>query len=216
MINNYRSIIFDYDDTLVQTRSIRYKTIKTITSEVFNHTISDDEIDFAWGLPADDFLLRIFGRFSDNLEYLWKIYNHYKQFDQNLPHSGAFDFIKKFNDKFLLGILTSSSYKVVLKELEEMNLDLNLFFNIQGAEHTNVHKPNPDVFLPIFQFLSKNGLDKSEILYIGDSPVDFHSSTNFGLNFMGMAHDDRYINFFEEQNIKFVKGFKDLENILNN
>ncbi len=215
MRNKYKAILFDYDDTLVQTREIRYKTIKRINNEVFKYTISENEIDSAWGLPADEFLLKLFGKFSKDLDNLWKIYNNYKEYDQNRPHENAFNFIKKYQGLFQFGIVTSSSFKVVTKELEDMNVDKNLFFNIQGAEHTIVHKPNPEVFLPISKILTKSGIEKSEILYIGDSPADFHSSTNFGLNFIGIAHDDRHLSFFKHQNIYFVKNFNQLEVVLN-
>lgn len=215
MIKKYKAIIFDYDDTLVQTREIRYKTIKRINNEVFKYTISDNEIDSAWGLPADEFLLKLFGKFSMDLDNLWKIYNNYKEYDQNRPHENAFNFIEKYQSLYQFGIVTSSSFKVVTKELEDMNVNKKLFFNIQGAEHTIVHKPNPEVFLPISKLLTKSGIEKSEILYVGDSPADFHSSTNFGLNFIGIAHDDRHLSFFNHQNINFVKNFNQLEVVLN-
>ncbi|NCQ80865.1 MAG: HAD-IA family hydrolase [Microcystis aeruginosa W13-15] len=215
MRKNYKALIFDYDDTLVQTREIRYRTIKRIYNEVLKDNISDNEIDSAWGLPAEEFLLKIFGKFSNDINSLWEIYNNYKKFDQNRPHENAFKFIEKYYDIIRFGILTSSSYKVVTNELYEMKVDQNLFFNIQGAEHTDVHKPNPEVFLPIFKLLSESRIEKSEILYIGDSPADFHSSTKFGLNFIGIAHDERHLRFFKQQNINFVKNFHELELLLN-
>jgi phosphoglycolate phosphatase len=215
MNKKYKALIFDYDDTLVQTREIRYKTIKRINSEVFNYTITDREIDSAWGLPADKFLLKLFGNFSQDLNYLWDIYNNYKKFDRNQPHHYAFNFIRKYQDHFLFGIVTSSSFHVVTQELEDMKIDLKLFLSIQGAEHTPVHKPDPDVFLPIFEKLAEIDIKKNDILYIGDSPADFYSSSNFGINFLGIAHDDRHINFFKENSINFVKNFNELEIILN-
>ncbi len=90
MRKNYKALIFDYDDTLVQTREIRYRTIKRIYNEVLKDNISDNEIDSAWGLPAEEFLLKIFGKFSNDINSLWEIYNNYKKFDQNRPHENAF------------------------------------------------------------------------------------------------------------------------------
>jgi phosphoglycolate phosphatase len=214
MNRKYKPLIFDYDDTLVQTREIRYNTIKRIHSEIFNCNISDKEIDLAWGLPADKFLLKLFGKFTTDLNYLWEIYNNYKQADLNRPHENAFNFVRDYQKIFHFGILTSSSFKVVRNELKDMKIDQNLFFNIQGAEHTSVHKPNPDVFLPTFEILSKKQINKPEILYIGDSPADYHASSNFGLNFLGIAHDDRHLKFFHDLNIDYIRSFFELESIL--
>ena len=206
-----KSIIFDYDDTLVQTRRTRYKTIRNIGSEIFGSEISENEIDIAWGLPAEQFLIKLFGRFSTNIEFLWSIYIEFSKKDLNIPYPDAFKFIDDNKKIFRIGIVTSSSEKVVLRELSELDINLDAFFKIQTAEHTEVHKPEPQVFVPIFESLVKENISKEEILYIGDSPVDFLSSTKFGFNFLAIAHDNRHITYFEMNNIEFVRNFVELE-----
>ncbi|TGM59129.1 HAD-IA family hydrolase [Leptospira vanthielii] len=209
-----KAIIFDYDDTLVQTRKTRYNTIYKLTKEIFNTNITEKEIDEAWGLPAEDFLLKLFGRFSSDIHYLWSVYIEFSKKDLNVPHLNAFDFIRKYQNSFQFGIVTSSSEKVVIRELNEIKINTNLFLKIQTSDHTSVHKPNPEVFEPIFELLKNENINKNEIVYIGDSPADYESSSKFGFHFLGIAHDSRHIPYFQKEKIAFVQNFFEVENYL--
>ncbi|MCW7489128.1 HAD family hydrolase [Leptospira meyeri] len=211
-----KAILFDYDDTLVQTRKTRYQTIYKLSDELFKTRITEKEIDEAWGLPAEKFLLKLFGRFSSDIHYLWFVYLEFSKKDLNTPHSNAFDLIQKYQSTFKFGIVTSSSEKVVLRELNELQINTSLFFQIQTADHTTVHKPNPKVFEPIFALLSEDNIAKDEIVYIGDSPADYESSKKFGFHFLGIAHDDRHIQYFQTGKIPFVRNFLELESYLAN
>ncbi len=42
-----KAILFDYDDTLVQTRKIRYRTLKNLAKEKFQFDLPDVRIDEA-------------------------------------------------------------------------------------------------------------------------------------------------------------------------
>ncbi|MDF3821248.1 HAD-IA family hydrolase [Leptospira sp. 96542] len=209
-------LIFDYDDTLVQTRKIRYETLKRMSSKVFGYTLETSEIDAVWGLPADEFLLNLFSDKNDNLYELWDIYLQFCAEDPNIPYDYVLQFIQKNSEKYRFGILTASSFKTVSNEIQKINLDKELFFKIQTAEETIVHKPNPAVFEPICKKLFQEGVTKSEILYIGDSPSDHKASTGFGISFLGMAHDNRNIDYFSSLQVPFVKNFYELENYFEN
>lgn len=211
-----KAVIFDYDDTLVQTRKTRYKTIYKLSKELFNTEITEKEIDEAWGLPAEDFLLTLFGRFSSDISYLWSVYIEFSKKDLNSPHPYAFEYISKYQNIYKFGIVTSSSEKVVLRELNELQINTDLFLQIQTSDHTTVHKPNPNVFEPIFELLRKTNIAKGEIVYIGDSPADYESSSKFGFHFLGIAHDDRHVDYFQKGEIPFVRNFLEVENYLIN
>lgn len=211
-----KAILFDYDDTLVQTRKTRYNTIYKLSEELFKIKITEKEIDAAWGLPAEEFLLKLFGRFSSDIQYLWSIYLAYSIKDRNLPHPGAFEFIHKYQNSFQFGIVTSSSEKVVLRELDELQIETKLFLQIQTSDQTTVYKPNPNVFEPIFGLLNNKNISKEEVIYIGDSPIDYESASRFGFHFLGIAHDDRHLPYFQTDEIPFVRSFLELENYLIN
>jgi phosphoglycolate phosphatase len=209
------AIIFDYDDTLVRTREIRYATIKTIAKDVFSTLIETTEIDSAWGLPGDSFLIRLFGKYAnDDLEKLWAIYNEYCDADPNKLHDGVLDFFKEFESSLQFGILTSSSKRRVLPELSALGLAASLFIDIQTAEDSKVHKPEPLVFEPICNKFTGMGIDRSAILYVGDAMADFKAATGFGLSFIGMAHTEREKAIFRNGKISHVDSFSQLSDFL--
>ncbi|BDA80526.1 hypothetical protein LPTSP3_g34560 [Leptospira kobayashii] len=209
-----KAIVFDYDDTIAQTRQIRYRTLQTIANEVFDFKLSHEELDSAWGIPGNDFLLKIFGNHSQDLDFLWKTYNGYCDLDDNISYPGAKEYIHQFQKQYRLGILSSSSYKRVFKELELMSFDLNLFVSVQTAEDTNVHKPNPKVFDPMTFKLETFSIRKEEILYVGDSISDHHSSTGWGLQFLGIAHGEKERTVFDREKIPYVESFAELDKVL--
>ncbi|MBM9501306.1 HAD hydrolase-like protein [Leptospira sp. 201903071] len=206
-----KAILFDYDDTLVQTKKVRYNTLKNLARERFRFELKDFQIDEAWGLPGDDFLRRIYGKHSEDLEALWNVYDSFCQRDPNLTFPGVEDFLQKYGPRFHFGILSSSSGRRVLKELESFSFSKNSFFAIQTAEDTKVHKPNPKVFLPILEEAQKRKLDFSEIMYVGDTIGDATSSMGAGLRFLGMAHEEYSAEIFRKENLEFVSSFSELE-----
>ena len=214
-MNPIKAIIFDYDDTLVRTREIRYKTIKKIAQTSFNTHIEDTEIDSAWGLPGDSFLIKLFGKHvSNDIEKLWNIYNEHCAVDPNQLHNGTADFLKEFAESLKYGILTSSSEKRVGTELSELGLSASLFIDVQTSEHSKVHKPNPIVFEPICRKFENIGINRSAILYVGDTMADFMAATGFGLQFIGMAHTEREKTIFLREGIKHLDGFTQMADFI--
>ncbi|WP_411824376.1 HAD family hydrolase [Leptospira sp. 'Mane'] len=209
-----KAIVFDYDDTIAQTRQVRYKTLQSIANEVFQYQLTNEEIDLAWGIPGDAFLLQIFGKYSNDLDFLWDTYNCYCDRDENIPYFNAKKYIHQFQEHYKLGILSSSSRKRVFKELELMLFDLKLFVSVQTAEDTTIHKPDPKVFEPMLSELAKLSISSEEILYVGDSISDYHSSTGSGLQFLGMAHGQREKKVFDKEKISYVQSFDELDKML--
>ncbi|TGN11117.1 HAD family hydrolase [Leptospira ilyithenensis] len=213
-LKSIKAIVFDYDDTIAKTRQIRYKTLQTIANETFDFKLSNEQIDSAWGIPGNDFLLKIFGNHSKDLDFLWKTYNDYCDRDDNIPYPGAKEYIYQFQKQYQLGILSSSSHKRVFKELELMLFDLVLFVSVQTAEDTHVHKPDPKVFEPMLSKLEMFSIRREEILYVGDSISDYLSSTGYGLQFLGMAHGEREQIVFDREKIPYVESFAELDKVL--
>lgn len=210
-----QTIIFDYDDTLVRTREIRYGTLQRLAREAFAAEISAHEIDAAWGIPGDQFLLRLLGKFLGNdLSAMWRLYNQFCAEDPNALHSGVAEFLAEFSGRFSFGILTSSSGKRVHAELAELPIDVGHFTVIQTAEQTDVHKPNPEVFVPIAEKFIASGIGKQNILYVGDSLADYEAATGYGLAFIGMAHSERERQVFRRQAITHVQSFNTLAEVL--
>lgn len=205
-----RAIILDYDDTLVQTRQVRYNTLKRLARERYRFDLRDAAIDALWGRPAHEFMQILFGISAADLGDLWTAYDALCRDEPNRPHRGAREFVEAFRSRMPVGILTSSSIRRVRAELETADLPEHLFARIQAVEDTTVHKPNPAVFEPWLGYLDREGIAAADALYVGDFLHDHQAATGAGLQFVGMAHSADAARTFRTAHISSVNSFSEL------
>ena len=53
-------ILFDFDDTLVQTKAVKSAALKELGRTQFNKIITDDDLNRYWGLPYQEFMCKLF------------------------------------------------------------------------------------------------------------------------------------------------------------
>ena len=109
---------------------------------------------------------------------------------KNFPmkeHNYAVETVKYLFGKYLITAITSSSRSVILDDLKSAGFNLNNFFNIQTAEDTFIHKPDPAVFNPTFESLKKMKISKKNMVYVGDAIKDYRAASKAGINFIGIT-----------------------------
>ena len=112
---------------------------------------------------------RLFGSREPDLARLWQVYGEECKQDPNEAFPGALEFLNRCAARLTLGILSSSSRRRVLPELQETGIDERWFLKIQTAEDTAVHKPDPAVFAPWLALAEDKGIVAQEIVYVGDT-----------------------------------------------
>ena len=58
-------VIFDVDDTLVQTVACKWLALKETAQKYYQLNINDEHIKKYWGLPFDKMLLGVFSNIDD-------------------------------------------------------------------------------------------------------------------------------------------------------
>lgn len=182
-----KAVLFDFDDTLVKTKEIRYKALKFAGKKFFNFDITDNEIDQYWGKPFNAFLSGLFKNI-ESPEALTEKYKSTLHEFPNEPYTGTIEVLENLSKKYLLGIVSSSNPDLILSGMENTGIDPKLFFFIQSSYDTDIHKPDPRVFLPCIEKLKIKAIKKSETLYVGDALDDFESSSKAGIHFCGIAN----------------------------
>jgi HAD superfamily hydrolase (TIGR01549 family) len=202
-----KAIIFDFDDTLVVTKTIRYKAIKFAGEKFYNLKITDSEIDKLWGKPFDYFIYEVFHQ----LEKVDILFSNYKSILSQYPqktYSGTSKILNLLKQKYLLGILSASHRDLILSGMNDAGLDPKLFTFIQSSDDTTTHKPDPNVFLPSIDKFAKHHIDKSEILYVGDAMDDYFAATNAGINFCGIADRTTTSSLFAQQKSDYIRDIR--------
>lgn len=185
-------IIFDLDGTILNT-----------IGGIYN-ALSKSFIKYGYKMPKDYTLLKknlghgprhlvkayLPSNVSDKvlneiLNDYTKIYNKEYLYDTN-PYPGILELLKELKDDGnILGVV-SNKQEVIVKRIIE-KLFPNIFTYIIGAVRGIKLKPEIDMFNPIIKDYPK----RSDIIFIGDSDVDFYTSKNLGVSFIGCSYGFR-------------------------
>lgn len=204
-----KAVIFDYDDTLVKTRESKWDALKETGERFYNLDISSDHIKKFWGRPFKEMLTQVLMK-ADSFDNLKKAYFSVAPEFPMQPHLGSLQAVNQLLKKFDVGILTASDKKLVIDDLELLDFPIDKFFFIQTAEDTNTHKPDPAVFRPILNQLKAKNISKSEVIYVGDSLIDYFASRDAGIKFYGIALGTTSKKEFKDAGTQSIDTFQDL------
>ncbi len=209
----YKVIVFDFDDTLVQTRAIRYEAAKYTAKHFYNLKISDSTIDKYWGLPFRDLIKALF----NDVDSFENIAQHYKEIIHLFPlkkFDDAVATLERLSNKYILTMVSSSTKELIKRGFMDVGISYDIFAYIQASEDSDHHKPDGKVFDSLKNFLNKKGIKYSEAIYIGDSLDDYIAAKNADIDFLGVARFDKREKEFEENNAKYVKNLREITQYL--
>lgn len=194
-------IIFDYDDTLVDTLGSRIPAIIEFCRNVYGVSISAEQIFRTWGVPFDQ-MMRVLGCSGDIDK------NRYVTIAQKYP-------IRAFpeSDNALgcliraghtLGIVTSVTRAVLDNDLVALGWNDERFSARYAQEDTPAHKPDMRVFAPVIESLPTLGMTTQDLLYIGNSLSDSQAAMSAGLTFIGIARSSGQAEAFARAGVPYV------------
>jgi phosphoglycolate phosphatase len=216
-----KAIIFDFDDTLVRTKESKWDALKETGKRFYGLDITDEHIGKFWGLPFDEMLTGVLMH-ADNYMNLKMQYESVTDDFPMMAFEDAVPVVNKLLQNYKVGILSSSSKPLLMKDLNKLKFPSDKFFYIQTYEDTQAHKPNPEVFSPILTEFKNHGVEKHELIYVGNALIDFDAAKNAGLRFCAILSEEN-INEFETvahrkdaENIKLIcfNSYTDFQNVL--
>ena len=208
-------ILFDMDDTLIKTFETKKEALKALGRKYYHVELSDEEIRAHWGKPLRSLLQSLYKHAEDIEEAVDRYIIERDNFPTAL-YEDTLSTLDELSKKYLLGILTAKSRLYIKDDLKLTGISENLFFVIQTEEDTDVHKPDPAVFNHIVATLEGKGIQKSEVVYVGDSLSDFYAARGAGLQFYGIAERTVTKADFESQGAKIIPSLKELLTLLKN
>jgi len=208
-VNKYKLIIFDLDGTLLD-------TLEDLAAGI-NHALekngykkkelSDVRTYVGNGIRNAIYLACDNNVSDDKLDILKSDFSSYYAencMNKTRAYPGVSDHINELHDD---GIYIS----VVTNKLEEVSIKLcNHFFGsainpVYGDGGMFEKKPNPDA---VNYVINKFGFNKDEVLFVGDSGVDFETAKNAGIDCALMSWG-----FWGYEKLKSLNGAVICENI---
>ena len=102
--------------------------------------------------------------------------------NKTLPYKGIPELLKALHEKDIRLAINSNKGDAYVKGLIEKNFPDIPFTEVMGAREGIAHKPDPQ---GTDMIIDEMGLNKEEILYIGDSDVDIMTAKNAGVRSIG-------------------------------
>lgn len=186
-----KTILFDFDGTLINTNEIIKLTLNEISIKHTGTFLTKEDFDDMLGKPLKDQMAQIYGLSGNELEL------HYPEFFtlyRELYNSRRDDLTKEFvgiremletlyNKGISMGIVSSKGTDGIRHGLEKFSL--SKYFNIVISKYdVKNSKPNPEGILKAMNFLNSN---TENTLFVGDSRHDLLAAKNAGLPFVLVA-----------------------------
>jgi HAD superfamily hydrolase (TIGR01549 family) len=179
-------VVFDFDDTLVGTHQPIWNMHRHIAKKYYGIDLDDETLKKHWGQPID-VLAGHYYQTDDTALGVQRILAENANFPKvKFEHTNAV--LKKLRDAGKkVGIVTASHMNLIEMDFVTVDMTKDMVDYLQTADDTSVHKPNPAVFKPLIAWAKTRGINKNEILYIGDGLQDMKAARAAGLNFLGVA-----------------------------
>lgn len=204
-------IAFDVDGTLLNTfDTIFHHLNESLTENGFYKIDEPEYVRKALGYGSyyliEQALIFHYNHFYDKqvteqmLKYYTDRYNSEPSY-LTKPYEGVIDLLNQLKEEGYTLAAYSNKPDSVLQGVMADIFEEGLFDYIEGAKADTPVKPDPTA---LNRIVEKFGLEKDEVLYIGDSEVDINTAKNAGIKVMAVSWGFRDKPFLEEQNPDFL------------
>lgn len=198
-MGKYKAIIYDIDGTILNTLDMNmYPLMRIIQEELNEEWTYEDVLKFA-PYPGMKVMKELNVSHPEKVYERWvKYVNEYEEgaklFD---GFERVFPAFQKVMKQGIVSAKTRQQYQI-----DVVNQGIDQYIDeVVLADDTTKHKPDPE---PLLLCLEKLGLNKDDVIYIGDSYSDYQAATNAGIDF-GYA---KWGSVMKENQNKFLYVFE--------
>lgn len=208
----YSAVVFDFDYTLGDSTNGIVLSINYALSKLGYGEKETETIRKTIGLSLKDTFTVLTGKEDENEAQAFSKYFKEKadmvMVDNTRIYPGVLESLQLLKVRgYKIGIVTTKYHYRIQQILEKYNAT-KLIDLIVGAEDVKIEKPSPEGLLWV---VDKLGLDKKQVLYVGDSIVDAKTAQNAVMDFAGvLTGTTKKEDFLEYNNIFIVNDVNDV------
>jgi HAD superfamily hydrolase (TIGR01509 family) len=182
-MEKFKAVIFDIDGTLADTVPLCVKAFRQALEPQLHRPLSDEEIKAAFG-PDEEGTIMKFNP-PDVKKAIADFMRYYESLHEEMcpkPFDGINELLDKLKSKGVcLAISTGKGIDTIKCSLNLFGI-LSYFDKIEKGSPKGSRKPEA-----IQEIVNAFGVQKYEVLYIGDSPGDVKESHKAGIHVAGAA-----------------------------
>ncbi len=209
-ISKYKAIIFDFDETLVKSYSVKWSQHQAVAKKFYGVNLTEETIRKYWGMPFEE-MIGLFYEHKDTVENMMKSYFSLDYLYRKHPYEDTIKVLNFLHDNhYFLGLVTSMTRESVVDDMNESEMPYDKFDLIQGSTDSEFHKPDPRVFDGLISQLVKLDIKKEEALYVGDDIRDMQAARGAGIGFVAVPNGLTTRKEFEDQRADCLNSLSDL------
>jgi phosphoglycolate phosphatase len=183
-------VIFDLDGTLLNTIADLAAATNYALQACGYPTHDTDAYRFFVGNGINKLFERALPEGTRSKENVLKIrslfvpyYNEHNA-DLSRPYPGIENLLETLQEKgYMLAVASNKYHEATQKLIKQYFPHIN-FLVILGQRENIPAKPDPQV---VYEIMEKAGVERNEIVYIGDSSVDMQTGANAGVTTIGVC-----------------------------
>lgn len=202
-----KAVIYDFDDTLIETTGPSSKNLvfalgmyKPRNGEIIEIPSVDRVFD-VWAPTWKEWLAKCVP--GIDVEH-FKCF--YKSIVDKLPYSyrafpGALDTLHFTRELGHHGIISSRTSDHFGKRIDEAGLENTLFdFSFCGVRKQD----DPRALEPGVEYITKRGIKREQIVYVGDHPSDLKAAKSAGIRFIGVLTGPKWRELRDSSESRYV------------
>lgn len=209
-----KALIFDFDLTLADSSQGIFQCVNFAMQQMDFQSFDYESIKRLIGYSLPDTFKILTGNNDEEkgreftsfyVEHADKVMNQNTKWFPEI-----FTVIPELKKKGFLTAIVSTKYRYRIEGIIKRDKLTDYFSCIIGGEDVKAHKPNAEGLLLAIE---KLGVDKEEVLYIGDTIIDAETARNAAVDFIGVltgttAEDDFKSNQFYHiiENLSYLSG----------
>ena len=202
----YKAIIFDLDGTLLNSLIDIADSVNLVLEKHNLPTHQLDDYKLFIGNGLEKLVERALpenvtnNEFNKYLSEIREVYSN-NQISKTKPYDGVLEMLSELQKRNIsINILSNKPIDFTKMVVKHFLGDFK-FENVLGAREGIPKKPNPQA---VFEIIENLGIDKSEVLYVGDTGTDMQTAENADLTSVGVLWGFRDMEELVENNADYI------------
>ncbi|BDB96464.1 HAD family hydrolase [Candidatus Hydrogenosomobacter endosymbioticus] len=166
-----RAVLFDWDNTLVDTWRSSYSALNFVLEQYKLKTITADEFVKQPSVSMRDYFAKMFSKEeAERAEFMYYSFVREQHLNSLSPFPGTYNLLQWLMSKGIFaGVVSNKDGVVLRKEVEHLGWS-KFFGQVIGSRDAEEDKPSP---VPLLTALSRENISAGhDVWFVGDSHID--------------------------------------------